>query len=380
MLKRKSLLAMTVALASTMAVAEEEGLYMAGGWNKFLYDSDRFVKDQNEFYFGGGYHYDLENAIELMANTANTSDRAGMGNELSTRLFSLNLVRRFTPMGESGFFGRLGGGYYAVTPDINGGHNERELGLKLGAGYDLHLNEKVAIQLATDVIYGTKTEMADFVPSIGLALFLGGEEPEPMMEEEPEPQQEEYSDSDGDGVIDAKDQCPNTPSGDEVDGKGCSIVKDSDNDGVADNKDACPDTPAGAKVDMKGCPEMLMEAVSIDLRVTFPNNSSVIPDSYRDEIAQVAKFMTQYPDTSAELAGHTDSAGSDKYNQMLSEKRAKAVMDYLVSEFGISASRLSSKGYGESQPIADNGTADGRAKNRRVTAKIKATKESMKMN
>lgn len=185
MLKRKSLLAMTIALASTMAAAEEEGLYMAGGWNKFLYDSDRYVKDQNDFYFGGGYHFDLENAVELMVNQAKTTDRGSMGNELNTRLFSLNLVRRFTPMGESGFFGRVGGGYYAVTPDVDDSHNEREFGLKLGGGYDLHLNPTVALQLGMDVIYGTKSEMADFVPNIGLAFFLGGEPAE--MEEEPAP-------------------------------------------------------------------------------------------------------------------------------------------------------------------------------------------------
>jgi len=373
MINKKALLAVAVLTSSTFTIADEEsgGFYVSGGWNKFLYDSDRFIKDQNDGYLGFGYQYDLDTAVELMINRGNTTDRASLGNETDVLLTSLNLVKRFTPIGESGLFGRLGLGYGRMTPETD--HIKKEAAAKLGLGYDYHVTENLALQAAMDVVYGIDSEMADFIPSAGITYFFG-----PSKAEEPTvvaalaPAVVEDKDSDGDGVLDKYDQCPNTPAGDKVDAKGCSLPKDSDNDGVVDAKDACPNTPAGAKVDARGCREALEKTVAIDLYVTFPHNSTDISAAYKQEIGKVAKFMTQYPDTKCQLAGHTDSTGSEKYNLALSKKRAAAVVSYLVNEFGIDASRLSSQGFGESQPIADNGSRAGQAKNRRVTATIKA--------
>ena len=169
-------------------------------------------------------------------------------------------------------------------------------------------------------------------------------------------------DSDGDGVVDSKDRCPGTPAGAKVDSKGCEL--DSDGDGVVDSKDQCPNTPAGATVDAKGC------ALGIVLEnVQFELNSGELTAESKGILDKVAASLNARKDvTSVMVIGHTDSSGAASYNQSLSEKRAKA-MDYLVSQ-GVASGILSSKGMGESAPIADNGTAEGRAKNRRVELKL----------
>lgn len=114
------------------------------------------------------------------------------------------------------------------------------------------------------------------------------------------------------------------------------------------------------------------EAVRVELDVKFDFDKSVVkPDSY-DDIKAVADFMKQYPQTSTVVEGHTDSVGTDAYNQGLSERRAGAVRDVLVNQYGIDASRVQAVGYGESRPVADNATSEGRAINRRVEAEVEA--------
>ncbi|VXC89517.1 conserved hypothetical protein [Pseudomonas sp. 8Z] len=115
-----------------------------------------------------------------------------------------------------------------------------------------------------------------------------------------------------------------------------------------------------------------MEAVRVELDVKFDfDKAQVKQDSYGD-IKALADFMKQYPSTSTVVEGHTDSVGSDKYNQGLSERRAKAVRDVLVNQYGVEGGRINAVGYGESRPVADNATAEGRAINRRVEAAVEA--------
>ncbi len=170
-------------------------------------------------------------------------------------------------------------------------------------------------------------------------------------------------DTDGDGVVDGVDQCPNTPAGIKVDERGCP--PDSDGDGVTDDKDECPNTPRGTRVDAKGCPEAVTEAVTFNLVVEFAFNSAVINEIGVQELFKAIRFLREHPGTVAEIEGHTDSVGSDDYNQGLSERRADAIKQAIVNS-GIDASRLSTVGYGESRPIATNDTDEGRQKNRRV--------------
>ncbi|TCJ20419.1 OmpA family protein [Parasulfuritortus cantonensis] len=171
-------------------------------------------------------------------------------------------------------------------------------------------------------------------------------------------------DSDGDGVVDGLDQCPNTPAGRKVDAKGCEL--DSDGDGVVDGLDQCPNTPAGDKVDNKGC--TLLNTIVLK-GVNFDNDSAKLRTDAFPILDDAVTTMKRYPTMKVEVAGHTDSNSSDAYNLKLSDRRAKAVMDYFVSH-GVDAANLTSKGYGESEPIADNKTAAGRAENRRVELRI----------
>lgn len=180
-------------------------------------------------------------------------------------------------------------------------------------------------------------------------------------------------DSDGDGVANTADACSATPKGAAVNADGC--IADADADGVADNADACPSTPAGALVDAEGCQKVLSEDIKKSLSVEFELGKAVVRQSSYDDIGEVAELATQYSDASIELAGYTDSSGSSSLNQRLSAERAAAVKTVLVDHFGIDASRISSAGYGEANPVASNATAEGRAQNRRVEVTLKATAE-----
>lgn len=165
-------------------------------------------------------------------------------------------------------------------------------------------------------------------------------------------------DSDGDGVYDYLDKCPGTPSGMQVDNVGCPL--DSDGDGVLDADDQCPGTPKGAKVNAQGC--------WILGGVVFDTGKSNIKDSFYPELDAIAATLQKNSTVKVEIQGHTDSVGRASYNMKLSENRAKAVMDYLVKK-GIDPKRLSAKGFGLTRPMASNDTPEGRAQNRRVELK-----------
>ncbi len=145
---------------------------------------------------------------------------------------------------------------------------------------------------------------------------------------------------------------------------------DSDGDGVFDSKDKCPDTPKQYKVDAVGCPMELTETVAIKLAVKFDSAKSLVKDQYLDDIGSLAKFMNQYANTIVTVEGHTDSQGSDAYNKTLSQSRAEAVKQVLIAKCDISADRVNAVGFGEAKPISDNTTATGREENRRVVGAV----------
>ena len=134
---------------------------------------------------------------------------------------------------------------------------------------------------------------------------------------------------------------------------------DSDGDGVPDTADKCPGTPAGAKVDSVGCP------LEQTLKLLFDFDSAELRPESITELERVVTFMNNVPFAKTMVEGHTDSVGADAYNLALSDRRAKAVFDYLSSR-GVDPARLSSVGKGETAPIADNKTDEGRQENRRV--------------
>ena len=199
-------------------------------------------------------------------------------------------------------------------------------------------------------------------------------------------------DSDGDGVFDGLDQCENTQKGCTVNAQGCTT--DTDGDGVCDGLDQCADTPATARVDSKGCPivvsekeTQLLETGMIRLQdVNFDTGKSTIKEDSYAVLDDVGNILTKWPELRIEIGGHTDSQGGDALNQTLSEARAKAVLDYMTGKFPtLNPEQFTSAGYGETKPVASNGTVLGRAKNRRVEFKVlnsevlKRVREQQKM-
>lgn len=160
---------------------------------------------------------------------------------------------------------------------------------------------------------------------------------------------------------------------------------DEDDDGVFDRRDRCLETPSNTPVHTNGCPIKeyastpvevepieVADTVRVELDVKFDFNKSDVKAGSQADIKSLADFMKQYPQTTTTVEGHTDAIGSDAYNRGLSERRANAVRDVLVQQHGIDSGRVSSVGYGESQPVADNASESGRAINRRVEAEVEA--------
>jgi OOP family OmpA-OmpF porin len=142
-----------------------------------------------------------------------------------------------------------------------------------------------------------------------------------------------------------------------------TVSIDTDGDGVADGVDACPGTLKGARVDATGC---VKEEQKISLpNIEFESGKTVLAAGGKQKLEAVVDFLNNQREVEVDVFGHTDAQGKDSYNQSLSEGRAKAVMEYLVSR-GIASSRMTSKGFGETQPISSNESAEGRAQNRRV--------------
>jgi OmpA-OmpF porin, OOP family len=169
-------------------------------------------------------------------------------------------------------------------------------------------------------------------------------------------------DKDNDGIADPEDKCPNS-AGLKVYG-GCP---DTDGDGLDDSIDKCPNTPG--TVASSGCPDIAVEdkrTLDVAMRaVQFELGKATLKTESFTILKQISTILGRYPDYNIAIAGHTDNSGSAVANQELSEKRAKACYEYLITQ-GIDVNRLSYAGYGESRPVADNATPNGQSLNRRV--------------
>lgn len=202
-------------------------------------------------------------------------------------------------------------------------------------------------------------------------------------------------DSDGDGVTDIQDLCPNEKGSKEtkgcldrdgdkiadkddecpldsglVENKGCPY-KDADNDGLFDKDDECPMTPG--PIENKGCPVIeKQEAEVINTaynNLEFETNKGIILETSKLALDDLAQLLIEKETWKLDISGHTDNVGDENVNLLLSKRRAEALKNYLISK-GVSAERLIVSYFGETKPIADNNTPEGRKKNRRVEMKI----------
>lgn len=166
-------------------------------------------------------------------------------------------------------------------------------------------------------------------------------------------------DTDGDGINDEQDKCPTQKGVARY--QGCP-VPDTDGDGVNDEEDKCKDVPGPA--DNAGCPKLESYNFKAE-NVQFLTGSAKLTGDAMKELDKLVKVLNDYPKLNINIDGHTDNTGKAESNLALSQKRAESVETYLVSK-GINADRMTPAGYGQTQPVADNATAEGRSKNRRV--------------
>jgi OOP family OmpA-OmpF porin len=145
-------------------------------------------------------------------------------------------------------------------------------------------------------------------------------------------------------------------------------VVDSDGDGIPDECDRCPDTPAGDRVDAFGCSIFEEQQVVLDIDILFDFDQSDVRAEFHAKVEQLADYLKRFVNTRVLIAGHTDDQGSHEYNQALSERRAQAVAELLVQRFGIEPARISTQGYGKTQPRSVGVTEAARAQNRRIEA------------
>lgn len=234
--------------------------------------------------------------------------------------------------------------------DFDASSDEFDLNVPIGLGFNIRLLEGLYINPQTQyrVSFNDKTHWQH---GVGFTAFFGGKK-EPEMPK----------DTDKDGIPDVSDKCVDVPG--VASAMGCP---DRDGDGVADRDDRCPDQPGLAS--NKGCPEMKKEdKAKVELAVKavqFETGKAVLLPQSKKVLDDVAAVLIKYPEYNLSISGHTDNTGSAAANKKLSEDRAKACYDYLVSK-GVAASRLSHAGYGDTKPVGDNKTAAGRAANRRT--------------
>ncbi|MEL7022562.1 MAG: OmpA family protein [Pseudomonadota bacterium] len=399
------------ALASTAMAGDPVGkVYITPAFDMVDDDPDRFVEDTEGFSLTVGYaateNFNFEgfvHSVSFDGDAMNPQDDLELG---FNALAVFNRDGWFSPF--------LLGGLSNLQTDFGGTEDDHILAGSWGGGLMVSPAENFGLRLQ----YRQRTQFggpsfSDQIYSVGFQFAFGESTPK-MMDADSDGVADSLDqcpntpigtvvdargcelDSDGDGVADSRDKCPNTRRGAEVDGSGCEIVRDTDRDGVSDGDDQCPRTPAGAKVDERGCEvdsdnDSVVDSkdncpntaagVRVDIRgceikaviqlpgVNFESNSDRLLTGAEQVLNDAAATLQKNPDLIVEVAGHTDSDGAAAYNASLSERRAREVRNFLVNA-GASGDNLSVRGYGESQPIADNSTADGKAANRRVELRI----------
>lgn len=393
--------------AAAVNVENHRVPYFGLGYDHLITDSAREAGDGRGFQLTFGVPMEAErSAIELRFFDAGIEDRfvaSAPGNTDGKKDYQTGMmvdyVHDFGAVlgGGESFKGlkpfiTAGGGF--IQEDVQG-DKHMHLTASLGAGvlvpigwkgWALRLDARVQPQSNSESVSqdlgfaDDRSVLVDYVVNLGLqipmTLFFdrpvaAKEEPDcPVAVVNAETGRRDCTvDSDRDGVDDTADGCPGTPAGTAVDAKGCAQAKapaDADADGVADDDDDCPDTPKGLKVDDEGC--VVAQKTSL-AGVTFQPNSAKLTAEGRTTLDAVGETLKRQEDLKVEIAGHTDSVGSDAYNTLLSQQRADAVRTYLSGK-GIDGDRMTAVGYGEAEPVASNDTDDGRRANRRVEFRI----------
>jgi len=390
-MKMKKLILIPALLLGSLALADDYKYEISPMIGYNVAEGNLGLKDDG--YFVGGLEAQANSvgskwSPELSIFGTKNADYSGLGSiDTDILRLAVNGVYTFDEMSSVIPFAKIGAGYETVNNEILS--NEDGFFVDAGAGVKVPLTDTIALKL--EGIYmakqgGNNAGNADsnFMALAGLTFSFGkvaqatpvvaavvdGDDDNDgvlnSIDECPStPANNSVNtvgctvDDDKDGVPNNLDKCPTTPFGEEVDARGCSL--DDDKDGVLNADDKCLDTPLGAVVDSDGCLKL------IDLHVNFDYDSSVVKMGEMKNVNAYADFLTTHTNFKSKIVGYTDSQGSDAYNKKLSERRANAVKNVLIQE-GVNANQLTSVGFGEANPVADNATKEGRAQNRRIEA------------
>lgn len=362
---------------------------------------------ENSVVYGGRLGYNFTNTFGVEAvgefNKTNVDDKSetyrkeGMFttpiDTVRITTYHLDLLYHFMPESRFNPFVAVGYGAAHYDPKINN-KNMSVINYGVGAKYWLADNIALRADVRDNLIYDEKIHNVEV--TAGVVFAFGGKSKAAPVAAAP-------LDSDRDGVTDSLDRCPDTPAGTAVDSNGCPLDSDkdgvadyldrcpgtpagvtvdssgcppdTDKDGVADYLDKCPGTPAGVAVDSNGCPPVAKQVVilasdpKVEERVRvaavqpavvvlafedihFEFDKSTLTPAAKAILKRNILILKENPKATIRVAGYTSAAGTDEYNKGLSERRAKSVQDYLVSEGVIVKSRLTTVGYGEKNPAA----------------------------
>ncbi len=341
-MKRNCLIAaITLGLFTAGAASADDRWYVAPTVGYYHSDKDRHT-DEGSVIFGLGFgkYFSNNGALEFAVDRTSRTNDAPVGGNFA----NLNLGLTYRQ-----FFGE---GAFKPYVLVGGGANRHERGagfdtgwaptVQAGAGLSYDFTDRVRGRAEAVYRHDWDDEsvagidnFGDWFGALGVQFALGAA-PAPVEPEAPPP--------------------PPPPAEPH-----CSEL-DDDGDGVNNCDDRCPNTAPGTVVGPDGCELQ----VAIDLRgVLFDFDKATLRPESTQTLNEAVEVLRQHQNIRVEVAGHTCNIGTDAYNQGLSERRAKTVYDYLVNN-GIDASRLGSRGYGESSPVADNSTREGRERNRRV--------------
>jgi OmpA-OmpF porin, OOP family len=337
----KNLLATAVAAGLALgimapAVNAEIPLTINIGYGAWITDGERELDDTETPWAGLEWAFNDNWAAEVMYAQDDARTEDGMGRaDITTWQLGMkyyggsyiggpNRVRPYLAFG-AGEIDVDYGDVDTVETTVNG-----------GVGLRWMLNQRLGLSGEARMLYSLDEHRKDTLLTLGVNFYLGAvDAPAPVVEEP--------ADEDGDGVVDSMDQCPGTAP--------------------------------GTRVDSVGCPLPVAQVASIRMTVNFGFDSTRVEEKYFNDLGELADFLKRFEDVYVDIEGHTDSTGPESYNQQLSQRRAQAVVDLLVNEHGIAPQRLQAKGFGESQPVADNSSAEGRAQNRRVMATLEVEYE-----
>ena len=330
------------------------------GASNYFFDNESQLDNELTWMFGGEMPIGTRWGLGL-ENISGQADSTVKNSESDLTLTRIAANYHLLKTGNWQPYIGAGLGYYRLKPSM-AGRSATDTNVDIGFGVKRFFNNNFFVR-AEGRLYNMQDEnLHDHAVNLALGYAFGGAAASsPAAARGP-------VDTDGDGVLDSADACATTPAGTKVDSRGCEL--DSDRDGVVDSKDQCPETPTTLAVDANGCPILEARQMRQELLVNFDTDKSDVKDEFDSEIARFAQFMRDYANTNAVIEGHTDSDGSDGYNQSLSERRARAVMNELVNQYNIPATRLSATGFGESRPTAPNTSAEGKEQNRRIEAEI----------